>query len=241
MRARLMLCVLGLAAAGCMGDGESPPLAPGFDEVVVYEYGPRLQQCGPIAVTRKQSAARLASAGVEVLRTSCGMIEGIFHPTVCGAGTNEILLHDIPTEELADAEAAGFQLADRLKDTGPGVGWRRGSCPQYLHAIEVAQASTVCAETRNRVLTIQGVLNPGQRTVLLDQAGICFDASYRQILYGDSGDNVLCSIADSIAGPQKSCPVPSYAGMFDIILQNLDKPDLGLGSAYSVSQVYPAD
>lgn len=241
MRLRLIFCALGLVAAGCLNDSESPPPLPGMGGAVVYEAGPHLQQCGPIAVTRTQSAAKLTSAGVEVLRSSCGIMEGVFFPTVCGAGTGEILLHDIPTEHLAAAESAGFQLADRLKDVGSHTGWRRMSCPVHLHAIEVAQGTTTCAETRNRVIYIQSVTDYDQRVVLLDQAGVCSDASYRQVLFGGTGETVLCSNADSIAGPQKGCPVPSYADLFDTMLANLDKPDLGLGTAFTVGLVYPAE
>lgn len=235
MRATLMLCVIGITGAACMNDGSAPPTAPGIHEAIVFEHGPHVAQCAPPAVTRVQSAAKLTSAGVEVRRSSCGVIEGVFFPAVCGAGTGEILVHDIPATGLAAAKAAGFTSVDELDD------WRRVSCAPYLHAIEVAQGSTACVDIRNRVLQIQDGLNPDDRVVLLDQAGNCADAGYRQVLFGDGGDRVLCSISDSIAGPQKSCPVPSRAGMFDTILQNLAQPDLGLGSRFQVMQVYPVN
>jgi len=235
MRMRLMLGVSGLAAAACMGEGAtSPPSEPGVDEVVVFEGGPHLAQCAPPAITRTQSAAKLTSAGVEVRSSSCGYMEGVVFPAVCGAGTGEILLHVIPASRLADARAKGFAPADELEH-----GWRRASCPQYLYAIEEAQASTSCAQTRNRVLFIQDNLRPDDRVILLDQAGTCSDAAYRQVLFGKDGDDVLCSNADSIAGPHKSCSAPSHAAMFDTILANLERPDLGLGSGYRVDQVYP--
>lgn len=236
MRMRLLSCVLCLAAVACMDDGASPPPSPGIDEVVVFENGPHLAQCAPPAITRTQSAAKLTSAGIEVRSSSCGIREGVAYPTVCGAGTGEILLHEIPASSLPEAQAQGFARADDLDQ-----GWRRTACPQYLHAIEVAQSSTACAQTRNRVLSIQNNLQPDERVILLDQAGTCSDAAYRQVLFGSAGDNVLCSNADSIAGPQKSCPVPSREAMFDTIVANLDRPDLGLGSGYTIGQVYPAD
>jgi hypothetical protein len=236
MRMKPLLCLIALAAAGCMDEGElPPPMSPGLGEVVVYEAGPHVAQCSPPAVTRAQSAAKLTSAGIDVRRSSCGHLEGVFFPAVCGAGTGEILLHDIPASSLAAAEAAGFGSTDSLN------AWSRGTCPQYLHAIEVAQQTTSCAEVRNRVLLIQDGNHPDERVVLLDQAGMCSDAGYQQVLFGDAGDVVLCSMAETIAGPRKSCPVPSHAGMFDIILANLGRPDLGLGSGYYVSQVYTAN
>jgi hypothetical protein len=234
MRVTFMLCVLAVGATACMDDGAAPPGVPGIDEMVVYEAGPHLAQCSPPALTLAQSAAKLTSGGIEVRRSSCGHIEGVAYPSVCGAGTGEILLHDIPAADLGAAEAAGFASADRLT-----TGWRRAACPQYLHAIDVAQSTTSCAGIRNRVLLIQDAQRPDERVVLLDQAGDCADASYRQVLFGGGGDRVLCSNADSIAGPQKNCAVPSHSGMFDTILANLDREDLGLGAGYYVMPVFP--
>lgn len=233
MRMKLTLCALSLAMTACMGDDVPPSTAPGIDETVVFEPGPHLAQCAPPALTRAQSAAKLTGAGIDVRRSSCGYIENVAYPAVCGAGTGEILLHDIPVSSLADAQAAGFASTDTLEK------WRRDSCAHYLHAIEVAQGTTSCVDQRNRVLVIRNEQNPDDRMTLLDQAGTCADASYRQVLFGDEGDNELCSAMDSIAGPQKSCPDSARAAMFDTMLQNLDQQDLGLGAGYTVGQVYP--
>lgn len=242
MRSKLMLCLLAFAVAGCMDDGESsPPTAPGADTTVVYESGPHLRQCSPVEITPAQSAAKLTSAGIEARNSSCGHLEGVAFPAMCGAGTGEILLHEINEADLAAAKAAGFSSADEIGQQRPGTGWRRAECAQYIHAIEVAQSSTSCADVRNRVLQIQDAARPDQRVVLLDQAGSCADASYRQVLYGDEGDNVLCSNSDSIAGPQKSCRRAARAQLFDTIVANLDREDLGLGTGYNVSLVYTAD
>lgn len=226
--------LLAIVATACSDDGDTPAVMPGAATATVFESGPHRAQCAPVAITRQQSAAKLTGAGVEVLASGCGIIENVFFPAVCGGGTPEIIVHDIPAEDLAAAEAAGFASTDSLQQ------WRRDRCPLHLHAIEVAQATTSCVETRNRVVLIQNGGDPDQRWVLLDQAGACADASYRQVLFGgEDGDKVLCSNAESIAGPQKSCAVGSHAAMFDTILANLAKPDLGLGAAYNVGQVYP--
>jgi hypothetical protein len=234
MRAHL-ICGLGLAMTACMNDSEAPPSAPGLDETVVYESGPHLAQCAPPALTPKQSATKLTNAGIEVRRSSCGHLAGVAFPAVCGAGTGQVLLHDIPASSLAAARAAGFGPAD-------DIDWQRSACAKYLHAIDVARESASCAQTRNRVIEIQDALDPEERVVLLDQAGTCADAAYRQVLFGgDDGNKVLCSNQDSIAGPQKSCPVASHGGMFDTILANLDEANLGLGTGYYLRQVYPGN
>ncbi len=234
MRLKFMLCFIGLAGVGCTDEGtQIPAPGPGEPQTVVYESGPHLAQCAPPALTPAQSAAKLTSAGIQVHRSSCGHQVGIAHPAVCGGGTSEIILHDIPAPQLEDARAAGFGSVDDLGD------WQRGDCAAYIHAIEVAQGTTSCADIRNRVLQIVEPTQSYRRVVLLDQAGNCADASYRQVLYGEDGKKVLCSNAESIAGPQMSCPVASYAAMFETILANLAAPDLGLGSSYEINQVYP--
>lgn len=237
IQAACTILLLSLVTAACTDEGDGAPIrVPGIGEVSVYEPGPHVRQCDNAMITRTQSASRLTQAGVEVSHSSCGFIEGIAYPAVCGAGTAQILVHDIPAGSLAAAEAAGFKPTAALEQ------WRRDKCPQYLHAVEVAQETTSCTDLRNRVMVIQGSADPEQRWALLDQAGACADASYRQVLFGgDEGAEVLCSNADSIAGPQKSCPSAAFAALFETIVANLDKPDLGLGDGYLVNQVYPGE
>jgi hypothetical protein len=95
---------------------------------------------------------------------------------------------------------------------------------------EVARSSE-CADIKNRLFLIDGTL------VLWDRQGNCPDASYLVRLSGGTVDNVLCELQDSIAGPRKECPDGQYEQMFDTITENLDKPDLGLGSEHTVTPV----
>lgn len=236
MRVKLMLCLIGLAGISCTEDGEMAR-SPGEGEAqaVVFEAGPHVGQCEGPVVTPAQSAAKLTAAGIEVERSSCGHRVGVMYPALCGAQTGELILHDIPESQLEAARGAGFGSAADLAE------WKRSSCTDYIHAIEVAQGTTSCADIRNRVLLILEPGNSYRRTVLLDQAGNCSDASYRQVLYGDEdGRKTLCSNMESIAGPQKGCPAGSYLAMFETILANLDAPDLGLGSGFDVRQIHPA-
>jgi hypothetical protein len=236
MRAQfVMLGVIAFAAMACNEEGGVAPTRLGAKVAVVYEAGPHLVQCEPPVLTPALSAAKLTAAGVAVQRSGCGQRTGVMYPAMCGAGLGEIIVHDIPSGQLAAAKAAGFVSVD---DIG---GWERTRCADDLLAIEVARGTTSCVGIRNRVLLLQDLGKDNQRVVLLDQAGNCADASYRQVLYGgDDGGKVLCSNADSIAGARKDCPVASYTALFDTILANLDAPDLGLGSGFGVQQVYPA-
>lgn len=88
-----------------------------------------------------------------------------------------------------------------------------------------------CAETKNRLILID------QKYVLWDRSGNCADASYAQNLYESSPNNLICSHADSIAGPRSSCTNPALEGLFKTIIQNLDRMDFGLGGTHQVQKI----
>jgi hypothetical protein len=88
-----------------------------------------------------------------------------------------------------------------------------------------------CANTRNRLFVIDA------KYVLWDKAGTCADAAYSQTLFGRTPQSVLCTNSDTIAGPRSSCTDQQYASLFQTILGNLDKPDLGLGSSHRLVTV----
>jgi hypothetical protein len=87
-----------------------------------------------------------------------------------------------------------------------------------------------CTENRNRLFIIDG------KQVLWDHAGNCADAAYGQVLFGARPETVLCTSGDTIAGPRTSCLDAASMGMFDTIVKNLDKADLGLGAAHKVER-----
>jgi hypothetical protein len=89
-----------------------------------------------------------------------------------------------------------------------------------------------CADKKNRLFLIDGQL------VFWDRESNCADASYARALYGRTVEHLICDSMDSIAGPRGTCRDPGpYAGLFDIILKNLDANDLGLGSQHTVKPV----
>jgi hypothetical protein len=89
----------------------------------------------------------------------------------------------------------------------------------------------ICTDFKNRLVLIDG------KQVFWDRAGNCPDMGYEQVLYGASPQDVLCSRADSIAGPQTGCKDESARPLFDVILQNLDKDDLGIGFSHTVERI----
>lgn len=96
--------------------------------------------------------------------------------------------------------------------------------------VEMAQTAS-CSNFKNRLFVID------QKFVLWDKAGSCSDASYAQTLFGNTAQTVLCSNADSIAGPRLTCSDKDSEALFKTVLQNLDKFDLGLGKAHLVQQL----
>lgn len=96
----------------------------------------------------------------------------------------------------------------------------------------VALASAAsCANLRNRMFVID------QKQVFWDKAGSCADASFDLVLFGSAAKTVLCSLSDSIAGPKTTCNDEQFRTMFLTMTKNLDKADLGLGSAHQVQQL----
>jgi hypothetical protein len=227
-----------IALAACTEEGAGTAPGPGQPpgEVVVFEAGPTVAQCAAPSVTVPQSAARLAAAGIAVRHSGCGLRTGVAYPAVCGGGTGQIILHNIPDSSLSAATAAGFSPAQSLVSELHGTSWRRLSCQGRNPFFDFARQHATCAQTTNRLLFISNPAKFDIEVVLLDQAGPCADANFRQILFGETVNDVLCSNAQSIAGPVKSCAAPAYASLFDMVIANLDRPDLGLGRGYEIEQ-----
>jgi hypothetical protein len=98
---------------------------------------------------------------------------------------------------------------------------------EFLNLVKGAS----CANLKNRLLVID------QKYVLWDKAGSCADAAYAQTLYGTNVQSLLCTHADSIAGPRTNCTDAAAESLFKIMIQNLDKTDLGLGAGHQVQSL----
>jgi len=85
-----------------------------------------------------------------------------------------------------------------------------------------------CSGIRNRLYVLD------DRMVIWDRVGNCPDNSSSLVLYGANVEAVLCSSADTIAGTITSCKDEAHRPLFDILRQNLDRPDLGLGGAHTL-------
>jgi hypothetical protein len=127
--AALILSVVGvIGLVACGEDGGEAPLARArTGNLLVYE-GRQSVQCGTRGLTTQQSAQKLIDGGIDVIESNCGVITGVAFAAVCGGGTGEILLHEIRSVNLADAEQRGFKAASTLTDRASGVDYAKVDC-----------------------------------------------------------------------------------------------------------------
>ena len=95
--------------------------------------------------------------------------------------------------------------------------------------LQIAE-NAACADLRNQLYLID------DQFVFWASEGQCYDASYAYILFGETPDEILCSLEDSIAGPRSTCQ-PELESLFETIVQNLDHPNLGLGENHTVIEL----
>lgn len=126
--------------------------------------------------------------------------------------------------------ANGAMAQGQQAGQGVALGEPNGAVPVTADFIARAQEAS-CADQRNRLFMID------KRMVFWDRAGSCADNAYGRTLFGATPQTVLCSVADSIAGPQTSCNDEQVRALFNTILANLDKSDLGLGSGHQVEAI----
>ncbi|WP_342118385.1 hypothetical protein [Pseudoduganella sp. OTU4001] len=114
---------------------------------------------------------------------------------------------------------------------GIAVGEPAPGAPAKDDFIKMARGDVSCSDRTNRLYIIDG------KQVFWEVAGNCADASYRNTLFGMTPQALQCTNGDSIAGPRTTCTDASQRALFDIIVANLDKPDLGLGAGHKVEYV----
>lgn len=121
-------------------------------------------------------------------------------------------------------------MNNRQAGQGIAVGEPNGGVPVVSEYIKMAQEAS-CASTRNNLYVVDS------KYVLWDRAGNCADNSYGQVLMGANPQAVLCSAGQTVAGPRTACSDDSARALFDTMLNNLDKDDLGLGAGHKVEPV----
>lgn len=136
----------------------------------------------------------------------------------------------------ADTDSSTYQPSTQ-GGAGIAVGEPSPSGPSKEEFIKMARGGAACTDRANRLYIIDG------KQVLWRTEGNCADASYSNVLFGMTTKEQQCSHGDTIAGPRTVCADTTQRALFETMIQNLDKPDLGLGAGHKVEYVpfLPAD
>ena len=123
MFTRHQLYAIAVLVAACNGNGDTTA-----SETVLVFADRGSSQCELDGISPEASAQTLITAGIEVLRSTCGIRTGVFFPAVCGGETGEIVVHEIRSVNLPSAEGLDFRLVDTLVDPVAGTGYRLVDC-----------------------------------------------------------------------------------------------------------------
>lgn len=85
-------------------------------------------QCESQGMTLAQSERQLAGMGVDVIGSTCGVLEKVAFTSVCGAETGDIVLHTIDRRHEKLAEAMGYKDVIGLKTPDSPEGFRLVEC-----------------------------------------------------------------------------------------------------------------
>lgn len=135
MNLRCTIYVATLFLVACSGSSGNAPARstslaegdlPEGDILIYADRGAR--QCESDGLSPEESAQILINAGIDVLASTCGIITGVAFPAVCGGGTPDILVHQIRSVNLPDAEQLGFQEINTLVDPAAGTSYQLVEC-----------------------------------------------------------------------------------------------------------------
>lgn len=121
-----MVCVA-LASAACgggQGGGDG-----GVSPTLVFK-DRDARQCETDGLSPEQTARQLAEAGIDVLDSTCGRRTGVAYTSVCGAGTDDIVVHEIRAANVSHAEELGFARVETLVDAEQGTGYELLDCAE---------------------------------------------------------------------------------------------------------------
>ncbi len=133
MNIRYAFYVVVLFLVACLDDSVQTKDSNTIQESVTPEdtlvYADReVRQCESDGMSPEASAQILINAGIDVLQSTCGIRTGVEYPAVCGGGTADILVHEIRSVNLPDAEQLGFQEISTLIDEAVGTSYELLNC-----------------------------------------------------------------------------------------------------------------
>jgi hypothetical protein len=108
----LTLLSMSTLLTACAGDPAPQPDTAGTAYVFIAKGS---IQCESTGQTRAQSAQPLVDAGIDVVSSRCAYDNSFSTIALCGAGTNEMIIHEIPQASLVDAENLGYASTQTLK------------------------------------------------------------------------------------------------------------------------------
>lgn len=128
-----------------------------------------------------------------------------------------------------------FVLWSSLTGFGGRLSWaeqtKASDAVIALEPFKALASKAECADIRNRLFLIDNKL------VFWDRQGNCADHAYGQQLFGHHIDQVLCLYHDSLLGPMKRCYDERYRALFETLIANLTKANLGLASEHQVERI----
>ena len=127
MNIRLIILVSTLFLAACPNESVTVDDTVIETDFLVYE-DREARQCESDGISPVASAQVLIDGGLDVIRTTCGFQTGVEYPTVCGAKTADIIVHQIRSVNLPDAEKLGFQNIITLVDVAAGTSYQLNDC-----------------------------------------------------------------------------------------------------------------
>ncbi|MDB5260557.1 MAG: hypothetical protein JWN37_788 [Candidatus Nomurabacteria bacterium] len=87
--------------------------------------------------------------------------------------------------------------------------------------------TAITKEIKDDIFTDPQIYIIDDSLIFIKRSGGASDYSFHHILF-DKDKNELCSYADNFAGPKIVCKDESKRYLFEIIIKNIDKPNLGL-------------
>jgi hypothetical protein len=95
---------------------------------LIYDTREILQCEEATNISPSQSAKILTDRGIDVIATSCGIKTGMVVIAMCGAPSLSIIVHEIQSENIQDAEMLGFSQIDKLIDSTQDIGYELSDC-----------------------------------------------------------------------------------------------------------------
>ena len=100
-----------LLVASCSTESNKNDTPPQRPEITVVFESKGAVQCAGEGVTVSDSAQKLINSGIDVIESHCACHNLTDVMSVCGAGSNEIIIHNIPAQSSVDALELGFYEA----------------------------------------------------------------------------------------------------------------------------------